>query len=268
MIPKDAKLPEPDKKTSDHRYDVEPDAWESVDQEWEAAKMEVYAAMVDRLDQGIGRVLSALKEEGLEDNTLVIFFSDNGGCGSRSSEAAHQAYLAGKPAGDKDSYILGGPGWATVQSAPFRRYKTWTYEGGISTPMIVRWPGRVKAGSLDRHVTHVIDLMPTFIEVSGSTYPSDFAKRSTPDLEGKSLVPLFTATGSPQPRELGWQLYGSRAYRHGRWKIVWGVSTKKWELYDMVADRMETRDLASELPGRVAKLSAAWQAWAKRTEGS
>lgn len=266
LIAKGTTLPKPDPKVSDYRYDVSPDAWESVDQDWEAAKMEVYAAMVDRLDQGVGRVLAELKDRGVEDNTLVLFFSDNGGCGSRSSGAAHRDFLAGKPAGDKDSYILCGPGWATVQSAPFRRYKTWTYEGGISTPMIVRWPGQVKPGSMARYVTHLVDLMPTFIEISGANYPAKFAGHDTLPLEGKSLVPILTATGEQQPRELGWQLYGSRAYRHGRWKIVWGVSTQEWELYDMVTDRTETHDLAEENPGIVRRLSAAWRTWADRSE--
>ena len=266
LIPKGTQLPEPDAKTSDFRYDVQPTPWETVDQEWEAAKMEVYAAMVDRMDQGIGRVLSTLRELQIEDNTLVIFFSDNGGCASNSSKAAQLAYHAGNPIGDKDSYILCGPGWATAQSSPFRRYKTWTYEGGISTPMIVRWPGRVKAGSVARYVTHTVDLMPTFIELSGASYPARIREQETLPLVGKSLVPILTATGQQQPRELGWELYGSRAYRHGRWKIVWGVSTQVWELYDMVEDRTETHDLAEQRPDLVRKLSAAWQVWARQRE--
>jgi arylsulfatase len=266
LIDANCALPAPDRKTSDWRYDLEPEAWEDADQDWEAAKMEIYAAMVDRMDQGIGRVLSALRESGAEKNTLVIFFSDNGGCGSRSSAAALQAYREGKSAGDKDSYILCGPGWATAQSSPFRRFKTWTHEGGISTPMIVRWPGRVKAGSIAKYVTHVVDLMPTFLEIGGASYPAQFAGSATLPLEGRSLVPILSGAGVKEPRELGWQLYGSRAYRQGRWKIVWAVSTKKWELYDMVADRTEARDLAADQPGIVAKLSAAWQAWAKRSE--
>jgi arylsulfatase A-like enzyme len=266
LIAKGTTLPDPDTKGSDWRYDLQPEAWEDVDQEWEAAKMEIYAAMVDRLDQGIGRVLTALREHGQEGNTLVIFFSDNGGCASHSSAAAHEAFRAGKSPGGKDSYILGGPGWATAQSSPFRRYKTWTYEGGISTPMLVRWPGRVKAGGMATYVTHLVDLMPTFIEISGATYPARFAGQATLPLEGQSLVPILTGQGVAKPRELGWELYGSRAYRQGRWKIVWGVSTKQWELYDMVADRTETRDLAAERPELVARLSAAWRTWAKHGE--
>jgi arylsulfatase len=266
LIGKDCALPPPDKKTSDWRYDVEPEPWEDAEQDWESAKMEIYAAMVDRMDQGIGRVIAALQECGVEDNTLIIFFSDNGGCGSRSSGDSLRAYREGKPIGDKESYILCGPGWATAQSSPFRRFKTWTYEGGISTPMIVRWPGRVKAGGIMKYVTHVVDLMPTFLEVSGTTYPEKIGASATPPLEGKSLVPILTGAGVKEPRELGWQLYGSRAYRQGRWKIVWGVSTKRWELYDMETDRTETSDLATERPGMVSKLSRAWKAWATRSE--
>ena len=266
LIPKGTALPEPDAKTSDFRYDVQPTPWDAVDQAWEAAKMEVYAAMVDRMDQGIGRMLSTLRELQIDGNTLVIFFSDNGGCASHSSKAAQQAYHAGKPIGDKDSYILCGPGWATAQSSPFRRYKTWTYEGGISTPMIVRWPGRVKPGSLARYVTHTVDLMPTLIEVSGAHYPARIRDEESLPLVGQSLVSILTATGQQQPRELGWELYGSRAYRHGRWKIVWGVSTQVWELYDMVEDRTETNNLAAQRPDLVQKLSAAWQDWARQRE--
>ena len=266
LISRDCTLPGPDKKQSDWRYDVEPEAWETVDRAWEAAKMEVYAAMVDRMDQGIGRVLAALAENGVESNTLVVFFSDNGGCGSPSPGAAYQDFLAGRPVGDRDSYILGGPGWATVQSAPFRRYKTWTYEGGIATPMIVRWPDRVQAGGLTKYPTHVVDLLPTFLEISGAVYPPQLGGQETLPLEGRSLLPILRGEGVPAPRELGWYLYGSRAYREGRWKIVWGVAAKQWELYDMEADRTETRDLAAARPDLVEKLSAAWQRWAQRSE--
>jgi arylsulfatase A-like enzyme len=266
VIDEDCALPPPDTKASDERYDVQPEPWKDVDQGWEAAKMEVYAAMVDRMDQGIGRVLAALRETGVERDTLVIFFSDNGSCASHSSGVAHEAYRQGKSVGDKESYILCGPGWATAQSSPFRRYKTWTYEGGISTPMIVRWPARVKAGGIAKYVTHVVDLMPTVVEITGNAYPNDFGGVRTLPLEGKSLMPILTGEGVEPPRELGWQLYGSRAYRNGRWKIVWPVSTKKWELYDMVADRTETRDLSAERPGMVNKLAAAWEIWASRGE--
>ena len=179
--------------------------------------MEVYAAMVDRMDQGIGRVMAALKESGADDNTLVVFLSDNGGCGSASSGAAYQAFKAGQPVGDKSSYILCGPGWATAESSPFRRFKTWTYEGGITTPMIARWPGRIKPNTITSAVSHVVDLMPTFLECAGAEYPKQFRGTEILPMEGTSLKPLLLGGAAPRERELGWYLYGSRAYRAGKW---------------------------------------------------
>jgi arylsulfatase len=267
LLSKDWKLPEPDRKLGDWRYDLEPTAWDALpDKDWESAKMEVYAGMVDRMDQGIGRVMDALKASGIEDNTLVIFFSDNGGCGSNSSSAAYKAYKNGASVGDKESYILCGPGWATAQSSPFRRYKTWTYEGGISTPMIVRWPGRINADTVTHAEGHVVDLMPTFMEIAGVTYPRQFAGNEILPMEGESLTSVLFGGGGNRKRELGWYLYGSRAYRSGKWKIVWGVTAKHWELYDMESDRTETHDLAAEHPDLVGKLSAAWREWADRSE--
>ena len=267
LISKNWKLPAPDRKLGDWRYDLEPADWDAVaDKEWESAKMEIYAAMVDRMDQGIGRVMAALKDSGADDNTLVLFFSDNGGCGSDSSAAAHKAFKEGKPAGGKDSYILCGPGWATAQSSPFRRFKTWTYEGGISTPMIVRWPGRIKPGVITSAVGHVVDLLPTFLDVSGATYPKQFAGNDILPMEGASLKPALLGRAEMDDRELGWSLYGSRAYRSGKWKIVWGVTAKRWELYNMEADRTETLDLAADHPDIVQRLTASWKTWAKRSE--
>ncbi|MEN3941893.1 arylsulfatase [Prosthecobacter sp. SYSU 5D2] len=266
LISKKWGLPEPDPKLGDSRYDVSPPPWESTDSAWEAAKMEVYAAMVDCMDQGIGRVMQALKDSGADENTLVLFFSDNGGCGSQSSKTAHEAFLNGKPVGDKDSYILGGTGWAYVQSSPFRRFKTWTYEGGISTPMIARWPGHIPAGGLAHYVTHLVDLMPTFVEITGAEYPATHRGQPLIPLEGHSLLPIWQGQGVQEPRRLGWALYGSRAYRHGRWKIVWGVTAKKWELFDMVEDRTEMHDVAAKNPQVVARLAREWRAWADRCE--
>lgn len=266
LISEKWKLPDPDRKLGDWRYDLEPKDWDSLaDKEWESAKMEVYAAMVDRMDQGVGRVMAAVKESGGDENTLVIFFSDNGGCGSASSEAAYRAFKEGKPIGGKDSYILCGPGWATVQSAPFRRYKTWTYEGGISTPMIVRWPGRITPRINTRAVGHVVDLMPTLLDVAGVDYPSRFGGENILPVEGISLKSMLVGDVNQGERELGWYLYGSRAYRSGQWKIVWGVTAKKWELYDMEADRTETNDLAAIHPDIVGRLTATWQKWAQRS---
>lgn len=269
LISEKWKLPPPDRKLGDASYDIEPAPWNSLaDHEWESAKMEVYAAMVDRMDQGIGRIMATLKETGTDENTLVIFFSDNGGCASEYSEAAYHAYKEGLPPGTrKDSYFLCGPGWATVQSSPFRRFKTWTYEGGISTPMIVRWPaGHVRKGIDTQTVGHVVDIMPTLLDVAGTNYPARFAGNEILPAEGISLKPALVDGMISADREFGWYLYGNRAYRSGKWKIVWGVTAKRWELYDLDADRTETNDLAVQHPEIVRRLTASWRTWAQRSE--
>lgn len=266
------KLPDPDRKLGNWRYDLKVDSWDSVrDKKWEIEKMEVYAAMVDRMDQNVGRLMQALKETGIDDNTIVIFFSDNGGCASdipSDSEkyAEYRAYNKGKKAGGKDSYIFCGPGWASAQSSPFRRYKTWTYEGGLSTPMIVRWKGKIKPNTVTNEVGHLIDLLPTFIDLAGAKYPSEYSGNKILPLEGTSLLPVLKGKSFKRERELGWFLYGSRAYRAGKWKLVWGVTAKKWELYDMESDRTETVDLSEKYPAIVNKLHNSWLEWAKRSE--
>lgn len=265
-------LPDPDPKLGDWRYDLKVDSWDSVeDKKWEIQKMEVYAAMVDRMDQNIGRVMTTLKETGIDDDTLVVFFSDNGGCASdippdAEKYAEYRAYNKGKDIGGKDSYVFCGPGWASAQSSPFRRYKTWTYEGGLTTPMIVRWKKKIKPNTVTNEIGHLIDLMPTFMEVSGAKYPAEIRGEKTVPIEGTSLMPVLKGGKFSKERELGWFLYGSRAYRIGKWKLVWGITGKKWELYDMDADRTETKDLASRNPEMVKKLTEAWRIWAKRSE--
>jgi arylsulfatase len=267
LISKDWNMPDPDPSVGVWRYDLSPKEWELVaDPRWEAAKMEVYAAMVDRMDQAIGRVLAAVKETGAEEQTLVVFMSDNGACGSESSAAAYKAYQAGVETGSKNSYILGGSGWAYAQSSPFRRFKTWTYEGGISTPMIIRWPGNIRQNGLSHAVAHVVDLMPTFLSAATVAVPEQFHGQPLVPLEGVDLMPLLLRQESHNEREIGWYLYGSRAYRSGKWKLVWGVTTKRWELYDMEVDRTETSDLADAHPDIVSELVSKWQTWAKRSE--
>ncbi|MGE3384870.1 MAG: arylsulfatase [Pyrinomonadaceae bacterium] len=266
------KLPAPDPKLGNWRYDLKVDSWDSIEEkQWEIQKMEVYSAMVDRMDKTIGRLMASLKETGIDDNTLVVFFSDNGGCASDITPDAekypeYRAYNKGKSIGGKDSYVLCGPGWATAQSSPFRRYKTWTYEGGLTTPMIVRWKGKIRPNTITNEVGHLIDLLPTFLEASGAKYPGERLGAKTIPIEGKSLMPVLSGGKFSEDRELGWFLYGSRAYRIGKWKLVWGVTGKKWELYNMDADRTETTDLSAKHPQLVKKLTDAWQVWAKRSE--
>lgn len=235
--------------------------WESDEnKEWEDRRMAVYAAMVHAMDRGIGRILEALREAGVEENTVVMFLSDNGGCAELpGGEDPSQV------PGIAETYTTCGPGWAYAQNTPFRRYKAWVHEGGISTPLVVRWPGVVQAGSMTGQPGHIIDLMPTLLELAGATYPEAREGRKTLPLEGLSLVPAFRGETRRGHDTLYWEWAGNRAVRQGKWKLVWDNHLRNWELYDLEADRTETHDLASEDPDRVKAMSAAWLSWAART---
>ena len=266
------KLSGPDRQLGDFLWDYNITPWEDVDDlARERRRMEVYAAMVDSLDQGVGRVLDALETAGAEQNTLVMFLSDNGGCASyppygKPEVAAGWAIANQELPGGIDTYDFVAPGWGWAQCTPFRRYKVWTYEGGIATPMIARWPAAIKAGSKTHQLGHLVDFMPTLLELSGGHYPLMRHGQAVPPLEGKSLVPVLQGQ-QRQPHEyLCWYLEGNRAVRHGKWKLTWGVTAGKWELYDMQTDRTETTDLSTEHPELVAELSTAWQDFAVRVE--
>jgi arylsulfatase len=249
-------------RTSDFRYDYGAANWadlSSARRAREAERMEVYAAMVDRMDQGIGRVLAALEESGESDHTVVIFLSDNGGCASwptPETEAAFEAYNAGIPVGDPRGYEFVGQTWGWVQNAPFRRHKVWVYEGGIATPLIVRWPAEIAAGGISHQPGHVVDFLPTLLDLAG-------AAEMPEELEGRSLLPWWQGT-APAPRELGWALFGNYAWREGHLKLIYNVARKDWELYDLATDRTETTNLAAQRPAEVARLRKAWWQWARR----
>ena len=283
------KLSPVDHKTGSFRYDYDVTPWEEVkDTAREQRRMEVYAAMLDRMDQGIGRLLGALEGAGVAENTVVFFLSDNGGCASwPRDETGFEEYNRGVPVGDPRGYEFVGPGWGWAQNAPFRRHKVWTYEGGIATPFIVRWPGFVQPGAITHQVGHVIDFMPTLIELADGTYPEtsgrgvrlgqetghnqkesghNQAGEAILPLEGKSLVPILQGAKRRPHETLCWALYGNRAIRQGDWKLVWGASDKRWELYDLAADRTETNDLAAKNPERVEAMAAEWQRWATKCE--
>ncbi len=259
-----------DHKTGDFRYDYDVTPWEQLkDRAREERRMEVYAAMVDRLDQQIGRLLKSLDDLGIAENTVVFFLSDNGGCASwpnPDKEPGFEEYNRGIPVGDGRGYEFVGKGWGWAQNAPFRRHKTWTYEGGIATPMIVRWAGKVKAGSMTHQPGHLIDFMPTFIEQAGGSYPKSFKGKEIIPMEGKSLLPILNGQQREPHESLCWALYGNRAIRQGDWKLVWGASDKRWELYNLASDRSETVDLVGKYPSRVASMTAEWERWAKQCE--
>ena len=236
-------------------------SWGSSDQEFEDKRMAVYAAMIDSMDQNIGRLMKALKDLGVEKNTLVMFLSDNGGC---AEEPGGRDPSKRNP-GPVDDYVAVGPAWGWAQNAPFRRYKQWVHEGGISTPFIVRWPGHVAPGTINRQVGHIIDLLPTFMEVAGGEYPKTYNGNKILPVEGRSIVSILKGKQQAEPEYLAWEWSGNRAYREGPWKVVWDKLVRKWELYNIPVDRTETKNLAGKHPDRTKDMAAKWMAWAKRT---
>ena len=234
--------------------------WESLtpeQQRFQATKMAIHAAMVDRLDREVGRVLAQVKKMGALDNTLVLFLADNGASAEILVRGDGHDPLA--PAGSAGSYLCLGPGWSTVSNAPFRRHKIWVHEGGISTPLIVHWPAGIAARGQWRHdLGHVIDLVPTLLELAGDQ-PIDPTK-DAPPFPGRSLVPSFARDGAVQRDALFWHHQGNRALRIGDWKIVSARDDQNaWSLYDMATDRGESIDLAAEQPDRVRAMETQWQ---------
>jgi arylsulfatase len=259
---------------------------------WDERNMEVYAAMVESLDRGIGRIVDSLEETGQLDNTLICYLQDNGGCAETMGRGKPGPARAASPplppmaadalqhdmipvqtrdgfpvrqgkgvmAGPADTYIGYGKAWATVSNTPFRRYKHWVHEGGIATPLIVHWPaGIANAGRLEQTPGHLIDIMATAVDLAAATYPGD----KTP-LEGISLAPLFRGQTLP-PRTLYWEHEGNRAVRAGNWKLVAGFN-EPWTLHDISTDRTETHDLSDQYPDKAASLAAAWDAYATRAD--
>ena len=235
-------------------------SWDDSNRKWEGRRMAVYAAMVDRMDQDVGRVLQTLKELNLETNTVVMFLSDNGSSGEEAG-----GRMTSQWPGPKESYMNVGPGWAYAHNTPFRLYKTWVHEGGIATPFIVRWPGVVKPSTKTGQIGHIIDLLPTCLELAGAKYPRVFKGNSILPVEGRSLVPAFRGEELVPPDLLFWEQDGNRAVRQGKWKLVWDVELKRWELYDLETDRTETKDLVAKLPQKVRELAGAYDRWAWST---
>ena len=234
--------------------------WSTANQDWEDLRMATYAAMVDRMDQNIGRVLQTLKALGLEQNTVVMFLSDNGGCTEEPGDRDDT-----QQPGIVSTYTAVGPAWGAAQNTPYRRYKSWANEGGISTPFIVRWPGRVQPGTMTGQIGHIIDVLPTCLELAGAPPLKEINGQPAPLLDGRSLAAVFRGGSRPAPERLFWEWAGNCAVREGSWKAVWDTlkPTKQWQLYDVVADRTETNDLATTQPARVRAMSAAYAAWAK-----
>ena len=226
-------------------------------QRFQATKMAIHAAMVDRMDQEIGRVIAQLKAMDAFENTLILFASDNGASAEiMVRNGGHDPQAA---PGSAASYLCLGPGYSSACNTPHRRHKTWVHEGGISTPLIAHWPAGIKSPNQLRHTpAHVIDFVPTVLELTGVAKPKDWHGEPIPEAPGKSLVPAFASDKTIERSCLWWLHEGNRAVRVGDWKLV-AADKEPWELYDLRTDRAEQSNLAAQMPDKVKELSIVWQ---------
>lgn len=261
-------------------------AWEEAsDKEWRLRCMEVYAAQIDRMDQGIGRIMDSLKNTGQLDNTLVIFLSDNGACAEdipsdvTKEEMVDQLQLARDKTRRGEEVLFGNrpdvmPGaentyqsyetaWANLSNSPFRLYKHWIHEGGISTPLIMSWPEGIKEKGVLRHSPGQLpDIMATILDITGSEYPETYNGHEIHPLEGSSLMPIVE-DDTPKNDPLFWEHEGNAGIREGQWKLVRDYPGD-WELYDMANDRTELMDVAHKHPEKVAAMADRYNEWANR----
>jgi arylsulfatase A-like enzyme len=237
---------------------------EDEKQRWDD-KMAVYAAMIDRMDQNIGKLRAKLKQMGEEENTIIMFLSDNGGSyedisGPGFTPEIREASL--KPASDPNSFTSYAYEGANVSNSPFRRFKRWEHEGGIATPFIAYFPGQIKPGSVNHQPAHVIDLMSTSLALAGLDYPQTFKGKSIKPVEGISLLPLLKGEQWEGHQEIFFEHEGNRAVRQGDWKLVSIYPENQWALYNMKNDRAEQHDLKAEYPEKVQELAKLYEAWA------
>ncbi|WP_121809957.1 arylsulfatase [Mucilaginibacter kameinonensis] len=246
-------------------WDKRAPAWDSLSPEekdkWDT-RMAIYAAMVYRMDACIGEIMSKLKQLGKDKNTIVLFASDNGGSADEVKSLSTVIQKNGSPGSVNsiDSYEIP---WANVSNTPFKLFKRNTHEGGIATPLIAWYPGHIKAMSSNDSPGHLIDLMPTCLELAGISYPTQFKNRQLTPLAGISLVNAFKRKSYTGNETLFWEHEGSRAIRKGHWKLVAEIG-EPWELYDLEADRSEINNLAGKYPDKVKALEAEYLGWAKK----
>lgn len=260
---------------------LSPDAeqWSKVEhKEWEAECMAVYCAMIDNMDAGIGRIVAQLKESGQLQNTLILFLQDNGACAEtvgRSAGDRGNETFEGRPIrtgpnvmpGPGDTYIAYGRGWANVSNTPFREYKHWVHEGGISTPLIAHWPQGIpqsRSGQLEPQPAHLIDLMATCVDLAAAEYPREHLGQAIQPREGVSLRPGFLGQQLNRKQPLFWEHEANKAVRDGHWKLV-AKANQPWELYDIRQDRVESNSLVAAHPDIVKKMSDQWDEYAART---
>ncbi len=222
----------------------------------EIKKMEVYAAMIDRLDQNIGRVLKKLKEIGKDENTLIMFVSDNGA----SAEMVNLTDDYGE-IGIMTKWSSLGENWANVGNTPFRYYKNFSYEGGINTPFIAYWPGKIKANSFSRFTGHFIDMMATLVDLTGAEYPSRFNEQTITPMQGESLIPVFKGEKSNREKPIFWEWRRGQAVYNDGYKIVKEGLDKPFDLYNVKTDPTETKNLAKDQPEKVKEMEQLFNDW-------
>lgn len=268
----DMGLIKPEWPLSDRPTDVP--AWDSLsvaEQDRFDHMMAIYAAMIDTMDRSVGMMVEGLRERGVLDDTLLVFLSDNGG----NAESGPEGRANGSPLGGPDSNVFLGMCWATLNNTPFRRYKHFTHEGGVSTPLILHWPKGLNLspeapvlrptpqGVLSDTPGHLVDLMATLVDAAAADYPTEFKGHAILPMEGVSLRPLFNGRPVTRSNPIFFEHEGNRAIRAGEWKLV-QKHLGPWELYDLEKDRTEQVDLAPREPARAAALQAQWEAWAER----
>ncbi|MGV3505430.1 MAG: arylsulfatase [Adhaeribacter sp.] len=260
----------------DKTWDANPD------KEYDIRAMAVHAAMVDRMDRNIAKLIQKLEATGELDNTLIFFLSDNGASSEHPARYGPGFDRAGSTRrgvpvvfpvnkealpGPQVVHSGIGPEWASALNTPFRYFKAKVHEGGIATPFIVHWPAKIKQpGAISHQPGHIMDIMATCLEVSGTKYPETFAGRSITPLEGKSLLPALLGKKARGHEVIIWEHLGAAALRQGDWKLVRPGGKAAWELYDLKTDRTEVNNLAAANPGKVAELSRLWEKRARETQ--
>ncbi|MCP4609638.1 MAG: arylsulfatase [Planctomycetes bacterium] len=244
------------------------------EKEFQAAKMAVHAAMIDRIDQGIGDIVGTLKATGQMDNTLIFFLSDNGASPevmyqpgydrtSQTRDGRKIRYQDIFELGAETTYACIGQAWASASNTPFRYWKKESYEGGCHTPLIIHWPKglKTKPGSITEQTGHVMDIMPTCLELADVRYPAQYKGHKLTTLDGKSLAPILAGGKRKEHEKIFFEHMGGRAVRMDNWKLV-ALKKEPWRLYNLAQDRTETNDLATEHPARAQAMSAEWEKWA------
>ena len=262
--------------------DADSPAWDEVDDtDWQDIRMAAYAAQIDRMDQGVGRILDALRAAGVAENTLIMFMSDNGGCaeflaedGSLPQPARYGGVnpdgtpvvvgnIPGLRPGSAQTFMSYDLSWANASNTPFRRFKRWTHEGGISTPLIMSWPDRIREAGIVHSPVHLIDIMPTCLDAAGARHPSERAGHQTIPVEGESMLPAIERRDWEREHPIVWEHEGSRAVRQGQWKLVSAIGGG-WELYDMERDRTELDDLYARNRPKAREMERVYDEWAER----